>query len=103
MFEPHTPVVTAGDQSRPCGDDVRTTVVGVVADVLDITVRDVGETSTLLQLGAESLMFVEIVLKLENAYGIHVDRTYALPNAHTVADYVAAVHAGLAAKGVAAT
>ena len=78
--------------------DMYHTVAGIVADILDINPRDLGDDATLLQLGAESLMFVEIVLKLENLYGIHIERSYALPNAHTVADYLKAVQVGLAQK-----
>jgi acyl carrier protein len=85
--------------SAPNGDDTRHTVVGIVADVLDLGPRDLADDAVLLELGAESLMFVEIVLKLERAYAIRIERSYALPSARTVGDYVALVRAELAQKG----
>lgn len=96
----HLPTSAASPATRPLseGADLRNVVVGIAADVLDMSPGDVGETSTLLEVGGEALMFVEIVLKLETAYGVHVDRSYALPIRHTVGDSLAVVRAGLAHK-----
>jgi acyl carrier protein len=98
MPQPPASTAAATGHRRPNGEDMYNTVAGIVADVLDIDPCDIGDNATLLELGAESLMFVEIVLKLESLYGIHIERSYALPNAHTVADYIKAVHVGLAQK-----
>jgi acyl carrier protein len=87
------------DRPTATDDQIRETVVGLIADVLDITPDDVGDDGrSLLDLGAESLMFVEVVLKLESAYGIRIDRSYALPGPHLIGDYIAAVRGGLAEK-----
>jgi acyl carrier protein len=99
MQQPPQTIMAPAGQPVSADDAMRHLVMSIVADVLDIKPDDAGEEAALFDLGAESLGFVEIVLKLESTFGIQIDRAYALPGPHMVGDYVAAVRGGLAQKG----
>lgn len=54
-------------------DEIQATVVGIVADALDQPAAAVKPYSSLIDdLGAESIDFLDIVFRLEAAYGIQI-------------------------------
>lgn len=65
-------------------------VATVVADKLNITPAEVKEQATLEDLGADSLDLVEIIMKLEEVFGIEINDEDAekLSNVQEVVDYV---------------
>ena len=70
--------------------DTATKVIAVIADKLKIEKGTVQPTSTLQDLGADSLDMVEIVMKLEEQFGIEINDEDAekLHNVNDVIDYV---------------
>ena len=54
--------------------------------------------SSLVELGAQSLDFLEVVFRLEVAFGVQLPRRYAVPGKHTVAVYARAVEKQLAVR-----
>jgi acyl carrier protein len=48
----------------------------------------------LLDLGAQSFDFVDLVMRLEKRYEIDIALLYTIPDRHTVASYVKAVREG---------
>lgn len=65
-------------------------VVAIIADKLKIDKKTINEESTLLDLGADSLDLVEIIMKLEEQFGIEINDEDAdkLHNVLSVVDYV---------------
>jgi acyl carrier protein len=65
-------------------------VVTIVADKLSIDKKAVAAASDLQELGADSLDLVEIIMKLEEQFGIEIDDAKAeqLKNVQDVVDYV---------------
>lgn len=65
-------------------------VARIVADKLKIDISLVKPQSTLQDLGADSLALVEIIMKLEEQFGIEIDDEQAekLKNVQEVVDYV---------------
>jgi len=78
--------------------DVLHTVRTVLAEMIPVDVAVVERGSALVELGAQSLDFVELVVRLEREYGIEIPRTYAIPNEYKVEDYVQAVTRQLRAR-----
>ena len=66
-------------------------VVDIIADKLNIDKSTITGQSTLQDLGADSLDIVEIIMKLEEQFGIQIKDTQA-ENLHTVDDVVSYVH-----------
>jgi acyl carrier protein len=64
-----------------------------VIDVLGLDDVDLHDGTTLLELGAQSLQFLEISLRLESMFGVSIDRRLAVPGRQTLMDLVAAVSA----------
>jgi acyl carrier protein len=67
-----------------------------VLDLLPVDASEVQSTTDLLSLGAHSFDFVNLVFKLETAFGIKMPRRYAIPAKHTIAAYARAVAKQLA-------
>jgi acyl carrier protein len=63
-----------------------------VVATLALTPDAVSADSVLLELGAQSFDFVELVLRLEREFGINIPKEYAVPDAFTVDAYARAVH-----------
>ncbi len=66
-------------------------VVDIIADKLSIDKSTITGQSTLQDLGADSLDIVEIIMKLEEQFGIQIKDDQA-ENLHTVDDVVSYVH-----------
>ena len=65
-------------------------VIAIIAEKLSINKADVKATTSLQDLGADSLDLVEIIMKLEEAFGIEIDdeKAESLKNVQDVIDYV---------------
>lgn len=65
-------------------------VVAIIAEKLKIDKKSITEESTLADLGADSLDLVEIIMKLEEQFGIEINDADAdqLHNVLSVVDYV---------------
>lgn len=79
-------------------DGVVETVRRAVAETIQKPLAEVGAEAALLQLGAQSIDFADIVLWLEREYRIELPRTCSIPNDQTVQDYVQAVRQRLRAR-----
>ncbi|MCX5924710.1 MAG: acyl carrier protein [Candidatus Dependentiae bacterium] len=66
------------------------TIVDIIAATLHIEKGRIHVSSTLQDLGADSLAMVEIILKLEEQFGIEIDDEKAehLTNVQEVLDYI---------------
>jgi len=54
-------------------EDTRAKVIDIVAQKLSIDKKTIAEDSTFQDLGADSLDMVEIVMRLEEVFGIEID------------------------------
>ncbi len=65
-------------------------VVAIIADKLSIDKKSITPTANLQDLGADSLDLVEIIMKLEEQFGIEIDDAKAeqLKNVQDVVNYV---------------
>ncbi len=65
-------------------------VITIIADKLSIDKKSIMLTSNLQDLGADSLDLVEIIMKLEEQFGIEIDDAKAeqLKNVQDVINYV---------------
>lgn len=65
-------------------------VASVVAEKLNIPVTDIQETSTLQDLGADSLDLVELIMKFEEIFAIEINDEVAekFKNVREVVDYL---------------
>jgi acyl carrier protein len=70
--------------------DTYAKVAAIITEKLNIDKSDVKETATLEDLGADSLDLVEIIMKLEEDFGIEIKDEDAekLTNVAQVVDYV---------------
>jgi len=70
--------------------DTYNTIVKIVAEKLNVDKSTVNGNATLEQLGADSLDMVEIIMKLEEQFGIEIDDEEAesLGTLDQVVDYV---------------
>ena len=75
------------------------TVSAAVAELLRVEPTQLTPETALLDLGAQSLDFVELVSRLERAFQIEMPRELAVPEQQTLQSYVLAVAAGLANAG----
>jgi acyl carrier protein len=85
------------DRSAPTPGAVLPRVAQCIADVLGIDAGQLQPSSVLLDLGAQSFDFVDLVFQLERAFGVNMPRAYLVPDAHTVGAFADAVIAALAA------
>jgi acyl carrier protein len=98
-MDPHSVDITPptpDDRSAPVADAVLPRVAECVADVLGIKAQ-LQPSSVLLDLGAQSFDFVDIVFHLERMFGVNMPREYLVPDKHTVGAFADAVTAALAA------
>ena len=74
----------------PTKEEVFTKVQGALVDALGVDEDEVTEDATLVgDLGAESIDFLDIVFRLEKAFGIEIPRSELFPeDILTSADYV---------------
>ena len=71
--------------------DTYAKVVAIIADKLAIDVNTIKPTSTMQNLGADSLDLVEIIMKLEESFGVEIaDADVAHLN--TVQEFVDYIH-----------
>lgn len=70
--------------------NTRDKVVGIIATKLSIDPGTIKDDATLQDIGADSLDLVEIIMKLEELFGIEVDdaKAESFKNVHDVVDYV---------------
>lgn len=73
-------------------EDTHSKVIESIAQVLSVDKNTITPTSTLADLGADSLDIVEVVMKLEEQFGIEINDDDA-QNLHTVQEVVDYVHA----------
>lgn len=75
----------------PSREEIFQKVQGALVDALGVEDDEVTETATLVgDLGAESIDFLDIVFRLEKAFGIEIPRSELFPeDILTSADYVA--------------
>jgi acyl carrier protein len=71
-------------------NDTYNKVVDIIADKLSVAKNTITPQSTLQTLGADSLDMVEIIMKLEEQFGIEIndDDAEKLSTVNDVADYV---------------
>lgn len=74
---------------------LREQAVGVIANVLGVPAADVHAAHALLDLGADSYQFSEIVFRLEAMFGVSIDSGYAVPAAYPVSDLLDAVQVAI--------
>jgi len=67
-------------------------IVSIIAEKLHIDVNAVNPQSTLQDLGADSLDMVDIIMKIEEEFGIEINDEDA-ENLHNVQDVINYVHA----------
>lgn len=65
-------------------------VIEIIAEKLNISVDSITESSTLQDLGADSLDLVELIMKFEETFGIEIndDDAETLENVAQVVNYV---------------
>lgn len=73
--------------------DITGRVRNCIAEVLGIDAASVGDDAVLLDLGADSVAFMDLVFKLERMFGIVIPRRFARPDVHRCDDYVHVVRA----------
>jgi acyl carrier protein len=66
-------------------------ITSIIAEKLHIDVANVNAQSTLQDLGADSLDMVDIVMKVEEEFGIEINDEDA-EKLHTVQDFINYVH-----------
>lgn len=68
-------------------------VTAEVCQLLDVASQDVSPESRLIDLGAQSFDFVELVLRLEKVFDRPLPKELMIPDSHTVNRYVEAIAA----------
>jgi acyl carrier protein len=71
--------------------DTSNKVIDIVAQKLKVDKNTIAVTSTLQDLGADSLDLVEIIMKLEETFGIEINDEDA-EKLHNISDVVEYVH-----------
>lgn len=66
-------------------------VSACVADVLGIDQSQITAQSVLLDLGAQSVDFVDIAFRLERRFGVTLPHSYLIPDAYTVHAFARAI------------
>jgi acyl carrier protein len=87
---PHSSDVTRKYES------VLTVVKQCVGELIGEDVMDMPSEVTLLELGVQSLDFVDLVFHLGRIYGIQLPRSYSVPDTHTLETFARGVVESLA-------
>ena len=66
-------------------------VISIIAQKLNVDTAVVHEQSTLQDIGADSLDMVEIIMKIEEEFGIEINDE-AAENLHNIGDVIKYVH-----------
>jgi acyl carrier protein len=74
--------------------DIENTIAGIIADVAEIDRQQVTPDAPLHDLGVDSLMSLEITVRVEQKFGVHFAES-ELQNLWTLADVVKLVHSHL--------
>ncbi len=77
-------------------DEILGVVRGCLSDLLHVRPSEIRLDTTLLEIGAESLDFVDLVHKLERSFEIAIPWSLSIPGSQTVRSFVDAVATGLA-------
>lgn len=72
-------------------DSVLNVVKAEIAEMLGIDPREVTLESPIIELGAQSFDFVELVVRLEKAFETSLPKELTIPDMHTVRRFVDAV------------
>lgn len=91
MTNDHVEPLRPGDLAPDAHEQVVRAISRMLADILDISPELITSDALLLELGAQSFDFVDLVVRLEKAYGVTIAPVYAIPDRHTVESYVRAV------------
>ena len=91
----------SGDQSRESDEAVEQLIKRTVSEILGVSLDMIAPDTLLLELGAQSFDFVDLVVRLERVYSIEISPIYTVPDLHTIATYVKAVREGQARRGAA--
>jgi acyl carrier protein len=76
--------------------DIHATVNQCAADILGLTPDDIAGHTPLIELGAESVNFLELVFRLEREFRIELPKKYAVPRE----EYTTDLYAGLVAEAL---
>jgi acyl carrier protein len=69
-----------------------------VSDVLGIDIALVSQDGVVIELGAQSLDFIQLVFRLESMYGVELPVLYAIPDRHTIETYVEVLARAIAGR-----
>lgn len=70
---------------------VLSVVQAEIAEMLGIDPKDVTRESPIIELGAQSFDFVELVVRLEKAFETSLPKELTIPDMHTVGRFVEAI------------
>jgi acyl carrier protein len=79
-------------------DEMFDGIRSIIVQVLGISSELVVPQAKLLELGAQSFDFIQVVFRLEKTYDVELPRAYAIPDQHTVDTYVQVLVAALAQR-----
>ena len=70
--------------------DTQDKIIAIIAEKLNMPAASIQTTATLQDLGADSLDMVEIIMKIEEEFGVEIndERAENLHNVQDVIDYV---------------
>lgn len=84
----------ATGSENPDSNEVRDTIIQIIASKLDLETKSITVESHLVEdLGADSLDVADIILAIEDRYGIEIDK--ATPTSSTVGDIINIVQKAL--------
>lgn len=77
-------------------EELCSAVSGCIVEVLGIDLSQITPQSVLLDLGAQSVDFVDIAFRLEKAFNVTLPPSYLIPDAYTVEAFARAIAQQLA-------
>ena len=63
-------------------------VIAEIREMLNLNAADITPQSRLIDLGAQSFDFVELILRLEKQFDVSLPKELMIPDSHTVARYI---------------
>lgn len=71
-------------------EDTKNRVIDIIASELTIDKKSISEASTLSSLGADSLDMVEVIMKLEEQFGLEIkdEEAEQMKSVRDIAEYV---------------